>query len=180
MRIISGKYKGRRISPPSNITARPTTDFAKEGLFNILNNKIDFEGIDVLDLFSGTGSISLEFVSRDCNNVICIEQNDRHCAFIRKVCGELKIDNLSLMKTDVFKFIASCHSQFDMIFADPPYDLERLVEIPDLIFSHNLLKADGLFVMEHSAKTNFSMHPNFVDHRHFGNVNFSFFEVKTV
>jgi len=178
MRIISGKYKGRRISAPSNITARPTTDFAKEGLFNLLNNRMDFEGIDVLDLFAGTGGISIEFVSRDCKSVISIEQNDRHCAFIRKVCAELKIDNLSLLKTDVFKFIKSCHTQFDMIFADPPYELNRIEEIPDLIFGHNLLKADGLFVLEHSAKTKFTNHPNFADHRNYGNVNFSFFEVR--
>ena len=178
MRIISGKYKGRRITTPSTITARPTTDFAKEGLFNLLNNRIDFEGIDVLDLFAGTGSIGIEFVSRDCKSVICIEQSDRHCAFIRKVCALLKIDNLTLFKTDVFKFINSCHTQFDMIFADPPYDLEQLIKIPDLIFSHNLLKADGLFVLEHSGKAKFEHHPNFVDHRSYGNVNFSFFEVK--
>jgi len=178
MRIISGKYKGRRISAPTNITARPTTDFAKEGLFNLLNNKIDFEGIDVLDLFSGTGSISIEFVSRDCKSVISIEQNDRHCAFIRKVCTELKIENLSLLKTDVFKFINSCHTQFDMIFADPPYELDKLAQIPDLIFSKKLLKSDGLFVLEHSANNKFENHPNFVDHRNYGNVNFSFFEVK--
>lgn len=178
MRIISGKYKGRRISAPSNITARPTTDFAKEGLFNLLNNRIDLEGIDVLDLFAGTGSISIEFVSRDCKSVISIEQNDRHCNFIRKICTELKITNLSLLKTDVFKFIASCHTQFDMIFADPPYELDKIAEIPDLIFNQKLLKADGLFVLEHSAKTDFTNHPNFVDHRNYGNVNFSFFEVK--
>jgi 16S rRNA (guanine(966)-N(2))-methyltransferase RsmD len=178
MRIISGKYKGRRISAPSNITARPTTDFAKEGLFNLLNNKIDFEGIDVLDLFAGTGSISIEFVSRDCNSVISIEQNDRHCAFIRKVCAELKIENLSLLKTDVFKYINSCHTQFDMIFADPPYELDKLAQIPDLIFAKKLLKPDGLFVLEHSANNKFENHPNFVDHRNYGNVNFSFFEVK--
>jgi len=180
MRIISGKYKGRRISAPSNITARPTTDFAKEGLFNLLSNRIDFEGIDVLDLFAGTGSISIEFVSRQCKSVITIEQNDRHCNFIRKVCTELKIDNLSLMKMDVFKFIGNSHSQFDMIFADPPYELEKLAEIPDLIFAHNLLKVDGLFVLEHSAKHSFINHPNFADHRNYGNVNFSFFEVKKV
>jgi 16S rRNA (guanine(966)-N(2))-methyltransferase RsmD len=178
MRIISGKYKGRRISAPNNITARPTTDFAKEGLFNLLNNRIDFEGIDVLDLFAGTGSISIEFVSRDCKSVISIEQNERHCSFIRKICSELKITNLSLLKTDVFKFIGSCHTQFDMIFADPPYELEKIAEIPDLIFSHKLLKTDGLFVLEHSAKHSFESHPHFVDHRHYGNVNFSFFEVK--
>ena len=178
MRIISGKYKGRRISAPANITARPTTDFAKEGLFNLLNNRIDFEDIDVLDLFAGTGGISIEFVSRDCRTVISIEQNDRHCNFIRKVCNELKISNLSLMKTDVFKFIDSCRTQFDMIFADPPYELDKLAEIPDLIFNHKLLKADGLFVLEHSAKQSFQNHPNFVDHRNYGNVNFSFFENK--
>lgn len=178
MRIISGKYKGRRISAPANITARPTTDFAKEGLFNLLNNRIDFEGIDVLDLFAGTGSISVEFVSRDCKSVISIEQNERHCNFIRKVCVELKITNLSLMKMDVFKFIDTCHSKFDMIFADPPYELEKLAEIPNLIFAQNLLKDDGLFVLEHSAKHSFTNHPNFVDHRNYGNVNFSFFEVK--
>ena len=178
MRIISGKYKGRRISAPSNITARPTTDFAKEGLFNLLNNRMYFEGIDVLDLFAGTGGISIDFVSRDCKSVISIEQNDRHCAFIRKVCGELKIDNLSLLKADVFRFINTCHTQFDMIFADPPYELNKIEEIPDLIFGHNLLKADGLFVLEHSAKTKFTNHPNFADHRNYGNVNFSFFEVR--
>ena len=178
MRIISGKYKGRRISAPSNITARPTTDFAKEGLFNLLNNRMYFEGIDVLDLFAGTGGISIEFVSRDCKSVISIEQNDRHCAFIRKVCGELKIDNLSLLKADVFRFINTCHTQFDMIFADPPYELNKIEEIPDLIFGHNLLKEDGLFVLEHSAKTKFTNHPNFADHRNYGNVNFSFFEVR--
>jgi 16S rRNA (guanine966-N2)-methyltransferase len=178
MRIISGKYKGRRISAPSNITARPTTDFAKEGLFNLLNNRMDFEGIDVLDLFAGTGSISIEFVSRDCKSVITIEQNERHCNFIRKVCNELKIDNLSLMKTDVFRFIGSCHTQFDMIFADPPYELDKLAEIPDMIFKQKLLKTDGLLVLEHSAKHSFINHPNFADHRNYGNVNFSFFEVR--
>ncbi len=178
MRIISGKYKGRRITAPSNITARPTTDFAKEGLFNLLNNRIDFQGIEVLDLFAGTGGIGIEFVSRECASVVSVEQNDRHCAFIRKVCAELKIDNLSLYKTDVFKYIKSSGAQFDMIFADPPYELETLAEIPNLIFSNKLLKPDGLFVLEHSEKNNFSLHPNFVDHRHYGSVNFSFFELK--
>ena len=147
MRIISGQFKGRRLQVPTNITARPTTDFAKEGLFNLLNNRIDFEGIDVLDLFAGTGSISIEFVSRDCKSVISIEQNERHSAFIRKVCNELKITNLSLIKTDVFKFIDTCHAQFDMIFADPPYELVQLAQIPDLIFAKMLLKEDGLFVL---------------------------------
>ncbi len=178
MRIISGSFKGRRISPPTNITARPTTDFAKEGLFNLLNNRIDFEGIDVLDLFAGTGGIGIEFVSRGCNSVISIELNDKHCAFIRKICTELKVNNLSVIRTDGLKFINSCHSSFNMIFADPPYDFEQLSQIPNLVFSHKLLKPDGLFVLEHSAKNNFENHPNFTDHRHYGNVNFSFFEIK--
>jgi len=176
MRIISGKYKGRRISAPTNITARPTTDFAKEGLFNLLNNRIDFDDIQVLDLFAGTGSISFEFASRNCSNVISVEQNEKHCAFIRKITSELKIDNLTLLKTDVFRFIDTCHLQFDMIFADPPYELARLAELPDLVFSKKLLKPDGLFVLEHSSKNNFSQHPNFANHRNYGNVNFSFFE----
>lgn len=175
MRIISGTFKGRRISAPSNITARPTTDFAKEGLFNLLNNRIDFEDIDVLDLFAGTGGIGIEFISRGCNSAISIEQNERHCAFIRKVCDELKIKNLSLMKADVFRFINSCHSKFDLIFADPPYELKELKEIPDLIFKNQLLKEDGLFILEHSSKDSFVSHPNFDDHRNYGNVNFSFF-----
>ena len=176
MRIISGQFKGRRLQVPTNITARPTTDFAKEGLFNLLNNRIDFEGIDVLDLFAGTGSISIEFVSRECKSEISIEQNERHSAFIRKMCTELKITNLSLIRTDVFKFIDSCHAQFDMIFADPPYELVQLAQIPDLIFAKKLLKEDGLFVLEHSSKNNFDQHPHFVDHRNYGNVNFSFFQ----
>ncbi|HLP04840.1 MAG TPA: RsmD family RNA methyltransferase, partial [Paludibacter sp.] len=138
MRIVSGKFKGRRIVVPGNITARPTTDFAKESLFNVLNNLIDFEGIDVLDLFAGTGGISLEFVSRGCSSIISVEQNEKHCNFIRKITSELKINNLTLVKTDVFKFISSCHTQFDMIFADPPYALEQLKDLPDLIFSHKL------------------------------------------
>ena len=155
MRIISGKYKARRIDVPHNITARPTTDFAKEGLFNLLNNQIDFEGIDVLDLFAGTGSIGFEFISRDARSVIGVEQSDRHVAFIRKVNQLLKIENLTVIKGDVFKFIATTRIKFDLIFADPPYDLERAEEIPDLIENH----------------------PRFSSHRHYGNVHFSFFEV---
>ena len=111
MRIISGKFKSRRINPPANISARPTTDFAKEGLFNLLSNRIDFEGMNTLDLFAGTGSISLEFVSRECKSITAIEQNERHCAFIRKTCTELKIDNLLLIKSDVFKFVEKTRLQ---------------------------------------------------------------------
>lgn len=176
MRIISGKFKGRRISAPRNITARPTTDFAKEGLFNLLNNRIDFEDINVLDLFAGTSSISVEFVSRGCENVVTVEQSEKHCAFIRKVCDELKIDNLSLIKTDVFRFLESCRVKFDVVFADPPYELTTLKDIPDIIFAKKLLKEGGLFILEHSSKNDFSKHPHFSAHRNYGNVNFTFFE----
>ena len=176
MRIINGKFKARRIDVPHNITARPTTDFAKEGLFNLLNNQIDFEGIDVLDLFAGTGSIGFEFISREARSVICVEQNDRHTTFIRKTCQLLKIDNFTLIRGDVFKFVSSTKIKFDVIFADPPYDLERLEEMPALIFKNELLKPDGLFVLEHSIKNKFESHPHFSFHRHYGNVHFSFFE----
>ncbi len=175
MRIISGKFKARRLDVPKNITARPTTDFAKEGLFNLLNNEIDFEDIEVLDLFAGTGSIGLEFVSRGANSVICIEQNDKHCAFIRKTVKKLDVDNLWLMRQDVFKFITSTSKKFDVIFADPPYDLDNFDTIPNLILSKDLLKEDGLFILEHSRKKSFENHPNFSFHRKYGNVNFSFF-----
>ncbi|NDV46162.1 16S rRNA (guanine(966)-N(2))-methyltransferase RsmD [Paludibacter sp. 221] len=175
MRIVSGKYKGRRISPPNNITARPTTDFAKEGLFNLLSNQLDFEDINALDLFAGTGSISLELISRECKSVTAVELNEKHYAFIKKTCSELKVDNLLLLKTDVFKFIKKTHAKYDLIFADPPYDLRELTAIPDMIFERDILSENGLFVLEHSAKNNFESHPNFKEHRHYGNVNFSFF-----
>lgn len=175
MRIISGKYKSRRIDVPHNITARPTTDFAKEGLFNLLNNQIDFEDIDVLDLFAGTGSIGIEFVSREARNVTSVEKSDLHCNFIRKACKELQIDNLMLIKGDVFRFLESTKTKFDIIFADPPYQLPQLPEIPDVIFRNQLLKPEGIFILEHSAKNNFENHTHFLSHRSYGNVNFTFF-----
>ncbi len=176
MRIISGSYKGRRLYPPTDIKARPTTDFAKESLFNVLLNYIDFEDIEVLDLFSGTGSIALEFVSRECKSAVCIELETKQCNFIHKCCDLLKIKNLTIIKTDVFRFIPQCRTKFDFIFADPPYNLNELAQIPDLIFKYQLLKPEGLFVLEHSANNNFSQHDHFVEHRKYGNVNFSFFE----
>ncbi len=178
MRIISGKYKGRRIATSSGITARPTTDFAKEGLFNVLNNRIDFEDIEVLDLFAGTGSIGLEFVSRGCKTATCIEKEKAHCQYIKNACNLLKADNLLIIQSDVFRFVKSSGMQYDVIFADPPYALETLQQIPDIIFELNILKKDGLFILEHSAKHLFSDHPNFVEQRVYGNVNFSLFEHK--
>lgn len=178
MRIISGKYKARRIQVPANIKARPTTDFAKEGLFNLLNNRIDFEEIEMLDLFAGTGGIGLEFISRGCKNVTSVDLNATQTTFIYKNCTELGIKNLIVHKADAFRFVSNTLQKFDFIFADPPYDLKNLTEIPDAVFERKLLKEEGLFVLEHSAKNDFSTHPNFVEHRHYGNVNFSFFENK--
>lgn len=175
MRIISGEFKGRRIEPPHSITARPTTDFAKEGLFNVLNNMLDYEKLNCLDLFSGTGAISLELASRGCRSILSIEQNDKHLAFIKKTIAQLAIKNIQPIKADVFKFLPTTSQSFDFIFADPPYELNNIEIIPDLIFKHNLLKEEGLFVFEHSKRIDFSKHPHFIEHRSYGNVNFSFF-----
>ncbi len=180
MRIISGTYKGRRLQPPADIKARPTTDFAKESLFNVLNNYTNFEDIEVLDLFSGTGSIALEFISRNCKQVTAIELEHKHCNFIHQTCKLLNITNLTVFRTDVFRFISQCHKQFDIIFADPPYTLKELPLLPELIFKSSLLKPYGLFILEHSAKNNLREHPNFSEQRKYGNVNFSFFTASPV
>lgn len=177
MRIINGKFKGRRFSPPTNITARPTTDFAKESLFNIItNNYFDLENTSALDLFSGTGSISFEFISRGCLNVTAIEMSEKHLAFIKKTSAELKINNLKTSRIDVFRFLKSCNQKYDIIFADPPYQLESLKTLPDLIFEYLLLTEEGLFVLEHGNSNSFSTHPHFIEHRSYGNVHFSFFK----
>ena len=176
MRIISGKYKSRRIPVPTNLKARPTTDFARESLFNVLNNRIDWEETTVLDLFSGTGSVALEFVSRGCPFVVNVETNQNHYNFICKAQELLGAKELFPVKADVFKYLQSVKQKFDLIFADPPYDLQSIDTIPDLIFKRELLKPEGVFILEHSRKQNFSAHPHFVAERKYGNVHFSFFE----
>lgn len=175
MRIINGKYGKRRFDVPANIKARPTTDFARENLFNVLNNIIDFDGISALDLFAGTGAISFELASRGCAKVICVEAYHIQYNFIKKVIQTLGAKELIPVKGDVFKFISSCRESFDFIFADPPYDLPRLNEIPKLILSSSLLKPNGLLVVEHSKNNDFSSLPEFEEHRVYGSVNFSFF-----
>ncbi len=161
---------------PRTFKARPTTDFAKESLFNVLNNYIDFEeGISALDLFSGTGSISLELLSRGCDRVVSVEKEPAHYSFIQKVMNEIKTDKSFVIRGDVFKFVADCHEQFDFIFADPPYTLNELPELPELIFRNGLLKEEGLFVLEHGKTHHFEEHPRFVEKRVYGSVNFSFF-----
>jgi len=176
MRIISGRYKGRRINVPSNFKARPTTDFAKENLFNILNNRIDWEETDALDLFGGTGSISFELVSRGCPRVVCVEKSPFNYSFIEKTRELLKADELQLFKMDVFRYLNLSNERFDFIFADPPYDLKHLEEVPKRILEKNLLKEGGIFIMEHSKSNDFSGLPLFLERRIYGSVNFSIFE----
>lgn len=177
MRVISGIYKRRRFDVPNSFKARPTTDFAKENLFNVLcNNYIDFEdGVTALDLFAGTGSISIELVSRGCERVISIEKDPQHLAFINHVMKEVKTDKCFPVRADVFKYIEKCHEQFDFIFADPPYALKDLESIPDRIFENGLLKEDGILVLEHGKDNHFEDHPHFIERRIYGSVNFSFF-----
>ena len=176
MRIVSGIYKKRHIKPPKNFRARPTTDFAKENLFNILNNNFNFSELTVLDLFSGTGSISYEFASRECISVISVESNFRHHAFIKKTINELGLNQVKAIKSDAFRYVKWCKEKFDIVFADPPYDLKEIESIPDFIFEHQILNKNGWLIVEHGDKTNFSKHAGFVEIRNYGGVNFSIFE----
>lgn len=175
MRIITGEYKGRHFDIPRNFKARPTTDFAKENIFNVLNGYIDLEDITALDLFAGTGSISLELISRGCSSVVSVEADRDHSQFIRQCMTKLGTDKNILIRGDVFKFVKSCRQQFDFIFADPPYALPELPAIPSLIFDKDLLKPGGIFVFEHGKHNDFSTHPHFVEKRTYGSVNFSIF-----
>lgn len=176
MRIITGKYKGRHLDVPRSFKARPTTDFAKENIFNVMNGYIDFEDCTALDLFAGTGSISLELLSREAKTVVSVEMDRDHANFIRQCLKKIDDENCMLIKGDVFRFVKSCKQKFDFIFADPPYALPNLPTIPDLIFEHNLLAEDGVFVFEHGKDNDFSNHPRFIEHRAYGSVNFSIFK----
>ena len=175
MRIITGQYKGRHFDIPRTFKARPTTDFAKENIFNVLQGYIDFEDATALDLFAGTGSISLELVSRGCKQVVSVEADRDHANFIRQCFKKLNEDRDILVRGDVFRFLKSCHQKFDFIFADPPYALEDLAKIPDLVLNGELLNEDGIFVFEHGMNHDFSAHPRFLEHRSYGSVNFSLF-----
>lgn len=177
MRIIRGKYGRRRFDVPHNITARPTTDFARENIFNVLDNLIDFEGISALDLFAGTGAISFELLSRGCHPVVAVENASPQLAFLKAVKEKLNDDNLYIRKADCFKFIVKAETAFDFIFADPPYDHPRFGEIPELVMNSKLVKEGTLFVMEHSKNFNFSTLPHFLEHRNYGSVNFSIFQL---
>ena len=177
MRIIRGKYGRRRFDVPHNITARPTTDFARENIFNVIENLIDLEGCKALDLFAGTGAVSYELLSRECSSVTAVEKASTQLAFIRKVKGILGDENFNIVRGDVFKFIETCREKFDFIFADPPYDLERFGEIPELILNSEMTKEGTLIVIEHSKAYDFSELPHFLEHRAYGSVNFSIFRI---
>ncbi|MBQ2024715.1 MAG: RsmD family RNA methyltransferase, partial [Alistipes sp.] len=168
MRIISGKFKGRAINPPKNLRARPTTDFAKENLFNILTNLVEFDQCDILDLFAGTGSISYEFASRGAKSVTSVEINAVHHNFIRTTAKALGADNIFVVKANVFLYLRSCTKSFDIIFSDAPYDLEGLEQVVSLVLDGDILKQDGIFIFEHSDKYNFENHPLFWQSRSYG------------
>lgn len=175
MRIISGTYRGKRIHPPKNFKARPTTDFSKESLFNILIHQLDFKGLDILDLFAGTGSITYEFASRGVQSVVAVEMAAPHFKFILQTCKDMGLDMVNVIRGDVFKYLKKPTQSFDIIFADPPYDHPRLAELPDLVFSSEILNKDGLFILEHPGSYSFTAHPRFSRHRKYGGVNFSMF-----
>lgn len=175
MRIITGKYKGRHFDIPRTFKARPTTDFAKENIFNVMNGYVDFDGSDALDLFAGTGSITLEMLSRGCREVVSVEADRDHAAFIRQCLKKIDADNNILIRGDVFRFMKTCRRQFDFVFADPPYALPELPTIPSLVFEYGLLKPGGVLVFEHGKHNDFSTLPHFVEHRAYGSVNFSIF-----
>ena len=177
MRIIGGRFKGRRFNPPAkNWPTRPTTDFAKEGLFNILSNRIDFSEVKMLDLFGGTGNHCYEFISRGCEDATYVDKFGGCVAFVKKTAELLKIENeLKIVKSDVFKFINTTIEKYDFIFAGPPYPLKTLDTIPDRIFEKDLLTDQGILVLEHNPNHDFQNHPNFEESRNYGTTIFSFF-----
>lgn len=175
MRIISGSHRGKRIFPPSNLPVRPTTDLAKESLFNILWNYVDLDELRILDLFSGTGNITYEFASRGCLEVTAVEMNKKCYDFIRNTAQSLDFNNVTVIKADVFSFLKHPALPFNIIFADPPYDLKETLTLPSIIFDRNWLAKDGYLIIEHSREINFSDRPGFLHLRKYGKVHFSFF-----
>ena len=176
MRIIGGRLKGKMITPPAGYKARPTTDFAKEGLFNILDNEYYFEDLKILDLFGGTGSIAFEFASRGAGSVVSVEMNPSNAAFIKKSAASLGIDGIvQTVHHNVFDFLEICSKKFDIVFADPPYAIEGLDTIPDKVLGRGIVVDGGYLILEHPAEYSFAQHPFFVKEKKYGNVHFSFF-----
>ncbi|MDO5036608.1 MAG: RsmD family RNA methyltransferase [Porphyromonas sp.] len=182
MRIISGKYGRRLFRVPHTFKARPTTDMAKENLFNILANQIDWEEIRALDLFAGTGSVGLEMLSRGARSVKAIEKDHAHAQFIKGVVAELRDPNYTLQRNDVLKYLKEMtdreiaeREQYDLVFADPPYQLRELPDLPQMIIQSGIIAPGGLLIVEHSKLNDFSHLPSFEEMRHYGSVHFSFF-----
>lgn len=176
MRVISGKYKGKRFDPPRNFPSRPTTDFAKEALFNILENRYDLEELNVLDLFAGTGNISLEFISRDANTVLSVDNHGVSCKFLQSMKTAVNADNWTILKKDAFQFLAETTTKFDLIFADPPFALSGQSNIAKLVFERALLNENGTLIIEHGRENAFETITQFKEIRNYGGVCFSFFE----
>lgn len=176
MRIISGKYKIRTLPSPKGFAARPTTDFAKENLFNVLKNNYVLDDISALDLFSGTGSISLELASNGCRSVLAVEKHPKHLAYIKSIIERLKISEIEVLRGDAMKYLVRTNHTFDLIFADPPYQLNGIDTIPKLVFERDLLNHGGLLILEHSGDYSFHNYEGFKQKKSYGSVNFSFFE----
>jgi 16S rRNA (guanine(966)-N(2))-methyltransferase RsmD len=176
LRIVSGTHKGRRFTPPKGLPVRPTTDYAKEGLFNILNNQVEIEGAAILDLFAGTGNITFEFASRGAASVLAVDQHFGCVKYTKKIAEELDFKSITALKADVFKFIAKLKGNYDIIFADPPYGAKGVADLPLHLLNSGTLNKDGLLIVEHGRELSFNEHPNHVSTRNFGNVNFAFFE----
>lgn len=178
MRIVGGLHRGRRFNPPKFFKDRPTTDFAKESLFNLIDNRIDLENKKVLDLFSGTGSISYEFMSRSCSYVMAVDISAKYLLYVEKTAKILNPDKkiVRTYKANVFTLLNKLELDYDVLFADPPYEIDKLETIPDLIFGNDTLKKDAIIIIEHSSTNDFSKHPHFQEKRVYGKVNFSFFQ----
>ena len=177
MRIISGKFGGRKINPPHNMPyTRPTTDIAKEGLFNILQNRVQIEGAKTLDLFGGTGCISYELASRGAASLTIVEKDPQMLDFIKKNADLLKIEQVQIMRMDVFQFINSCTDQYDIIFAGPPYALNTIDDLPRIIVDRKLISPEGYFILEHTPRNDYKKFPSYSFERNYGSTIFSFFE----
>lgn len=175
MRIIGGRLGGLRLNPPNNLPVRPTTDIAKEALFNILQNRLEFDGLNCLDLFAGTGNISFELASRGVEHVDSVDLHFKCVQYITDTAKKMKLEQINARKADVFKFITSCKSTYDLIFADPPYDIPKLPQLPKLVFDNNLLNNNGLLIIEHPSTRQMEEHPNFIETRKYGYSSFSFY-----
>ena len=176
MRIIGGKHKGKKLHPPKSLPVRPTTDFAKEGLFNVLRNRINIEGLAILDLCAGTGNMTFEFASRGAQSILAVDLSFACVKYIKQQAAELGYENIRSVKSDIFGFVKKVNGQYDLIFADPPYALEGVKQLPDLLLEKSILNKDGFLILEHGKQHKFEEHQQFLFSKTYGNVNFTFFE----